>query len=119
MDADENLRTLKELSKLAAKTEFSTPSDHLRTIAKRLAYLFEKRSTIHKTVKPPYFQDDEIDALFWLTAFHYVWTGRDVRPYFKRVKGHELIDFARFDRMVDYVIAAKAKEDIGPSGAAT
>jgi len=114
LDPKENLRTLERFDRIAAKSEFADPGDHLRVISKRLVYLYEKRATLHAKGHPAFQLDREIDALFWLMAFHYVWAGREVKPCLKRVKGHELIDFKRFERMIDHVIAAKASEDSSP-----
>ena len=109
MTPEENLNTLRLLWKLG-RNEFAKPSEHLRHISQRLAYLFKKLATIPETVKQPYFLHDEIDALFWLLAHHHVNSGQDVLLYMKRVAGHELIDFKRFDRMLNHIIAAKQKQ---------
>ena len=108
MTPEENLITLRLLRKIGG-SEFASPSEHLRAISQRLAYLFKKLETIPETVKRPYFQDDEIDALFWLLANHHVHTGQDVLRYMKRVAGNELIDFKRFDRVLQHIIAARQK----------
>ena len=90
-------------SKLGTPREFDAASDYLRTLTRRLIYLYEKRASASSSVKGPLFQDDEIDAIFWALAFYKITTGRDVAPQFQRQRGGERIDLARFNRMVEHV----------------
>ena len=118
MTPDENLRPIRRHSRIG-ESEFVSPSEHLRAISKLLACLFKKLSAMPETYKPPYFQNDEIDALFWLLAHHHLNSGQDVLQYMKRAAGHELIDFKRFDRMLKHVMAAKQNQEADTPSKAT
>jgi hypothetical protein len=111
-----NLETLKKLQRLETRREKTEPSRNLRAMARRLAYLHERRaavstSAVSRVDQRTIYEDQEIDAINWLMAHYAAFTGYDVRSVLLLIKGCDRIDLERYDRMMAAVRSLRHKRE--------
>ena len=101
MDAEQNLKTIRLFAEIEQPVTMTGPARiHFRTMARRIAYLYEKWHAISDTVPRKNFLSEEIDSLFVLLAHYSVLSGADVRAVILKHQGSRPVDIARFDAIL-------------------